>query len=237
MYRSKQDLDYYHNYRLIKKLLTKFDKYQLLNSYDEIQSKIDKIKYIEDEDFEIIPKGVIDYELVKKLAWEVFPGIIETIIQIHKHLVIHRDIKPENICFDEMGNAKIIDFSISCFVDDSYITNEPGGSIHFQAPELFQSGFSDGRKSDAWSVGIMLYVFLTNEFPFNSESELELQLDIEKNPVKFPQYFDVECKEILLKLLEKDPMKRYSLGDILKYFKNQFYLIDKLKQKSYINDI
>jgi serine/threonine protein kinase len=66
----------------------------------------------------------------------------------------------------------------------------------------------DPFKSDLWSVGVTLYIFLAEVYPFDSDHELELQIKIAENPVAFPEYFDDETKDFITKLLNKDPKLR-----------------------------
>lgn len=69
---------------------------------------------------------------------------------------------------------------------------------------------------DTWALGIMMYLMLFGEFPFYSENEDALVKKIVEDPVTFPEDISVteQCKDLLLKILEKDPENRIDLFDL-----------------------
>ena len=77
--------------------------------------------------------------------------------------MVHRDIKPENILIDSEGNVKLVDLGLARKITSTQ--HGLGGSPGFIAPESF-----DGAKltyqSDVFSVGVILYVMLAQEFPY-----------------------------------------------------------------------
>ena len=184
---------------------------------------------LEDFDNKLIKKNTLNLEIKHKIASKIFKEIFLGLKYIHSLNIIHRDIKIENILYDSKENkTKIIDFSISTILQNKNSKiDEPGGSMHYQAPELQSMETNKNYNpffSDIWSVGICLYIFIFEEFPFDSDSELELQMKILENDIKLP--FNPENKnyeDLLFKLLDKDPNKR--LTDInkiinLEYFHN-----------------
>ena len=184
---------------------------------------------LEDFDNNLIKKNTLNLEIKHKIASKIFKEIFLGLKYIHSLNIVHRDIKIENILFDSKENkTKIIDFSISTILQNKNSKiDEPGGSIHYQAPELQNVENNNNYNpfySDIWSVGICLFIFIFEEFPFDSDSELELQMKILENEIKLP--FNPQNKnfeDLLFKLLEKDPNKR--LTDInkiinLDYFNN-----------------
>ncbi len=184
---------------------------------------------LEDFDNNLIKKNTLNLEIKHKIASKIFKEIFLGLKYIHSLNIVHRDIKIENILFDSKENkTKIIDFSISTILQNKNSKiDEPGGSMHYQAPELQNVENNNNFNpffSDIWSVGICLFIFIFEEFPFDSDSELELQMKILENEIKLP--FNPQNKnfeDLLFKLLEKDPNKR--LTDInkiinLDYFNN-----------------
>ena len=168
----------------------------------------------------------IKHSIAKIIFKKIFLGLKF----IHSNRISHRDIKIENILFDSKDkNPKIIDFSISTIHNNNNFINEPAGSIHYQAPEIFSDetiknkGFYDAFKADVWSVGICLYIFIYEEFPFDAESELELQIKIGENKINPPVNAENKDFDVLIeKLLEKEPEKRLTdIDEILEceYFK------------------
>jgi len=61
-----------------------------------------------------------------------------------------------------------------------------------------------------------MYIFLSDDFPYYAESELELQIKITEKNVDFPEYFDENTKRLIEGILKKNPEERSSLEEILK---------------------
>ena len=92
----------------------------------------------------------------------------------HSRGIIHRDLKPENIVNTPGGQVKLMDFGLARSVA-SRLTQEGSivGSVFYLAPELALGQEFDGR-SDLYSLGVMLYEFLTGELPFNANDPLAI---------------------------------------------------------------
>ena len=86
----------------------------------------------------------------------------------HAAGVIHRDLKPENVLVTRDGKIKITDFSLARRDQDSMLLTRPGqvmGTPHFMSPEQAKGEQIDVR-TDLYSLGAMIYVLLTGQFPF-----------------------------------------------------------------------
>merc|ERR1711971_1084851 len=104
------------------------------------------------------------------------------------------------------------------------------GTPYFVAPEiLLQSGYD--TKSDLWSVGVIMYSILSGGLPFTGKSHLELFKAIVKKNFDFegPEWTNVsaDAKDLICKLLVKNPKMRYSAKDSLKHpwFKTNIRLL------------
>lgn len=75
------------------------------------------------------------------------------------------------------------------------------------------------KACDMWSLGVCLYTFLLGEMPFFSQTLSEIEIDIQaKNKIlEYPAYFSDALKELISKLLEKDPEKRISIEHYLNH--------------------
>lgn len=82
--------------------------------------------------------------------------------------IIHNDITPENFLYDKDYHLKLIDFGSSCL----YPSLEPYklSSFYYNSPEVISK--NPHPKSDLWSVGIMLYRFITGNYPFKSKRQI-----------------------------------------------------------------
>ncbi len=136
------------------------------------------------------------------------------------HGIIHRDLKPENIIITGDDKVKIVDFGISKIIDYTSLTStgEVFGTGPYMSPEQITDSKHVDRRSDLYTIGIILYEMLTGEIPYDYQSGPELIDKIKNEPPIPPRRKIAEIsnhiENIILRLLEKDPFKRFS--DILK---------------------
>ena len=85
--------------------------------------------------------------------------------------ICHRDLKPENFLFlskDENSELKLIDFGLSNkFGTGKFLGNMSTvvGTPYYVAPEILSEPVY-GPKCDLWSVGVIMFVLLSGDFPF-----------------------------------------------------------------------
>ena len=90
------------------------------------------------------------------MALDFFRQLIYGLEYLHTHGICHRDLKPENILLDEYDHIKIADFGFARWMP-SNIAETSCGSPHYAAPEVIRGIPYDGRKSDIWSCGVILF--------------------------------------------------------------------------------
>lgn len=142
---------------------------------------------------------------------------------IHNMGVIHRDLKPQNILEDDKGVTMLADFGVAakCDPKNTIITGSEG-TYHFMSPECLKQKSSegyDGKKSDIWSLGVCLYSFVFFELPFFDDNLKGLIDTIVLSPLKISlkRKISPELKDLLEKILNKDPSVRLSLEEIKKH--------------------
>ena len=95
-------------------------------------------------------------KLPPTVALDFFRQLIYGLEYLHTHGICHRDLKPENILLDEYDHIKIADFGFARWMP-SNIAETSCGSPHYAAPEVIRGIPYDGRKSDIWSCGVILF--------------------------------------------------------------------------------
>jgi calcium/calmodulin-dependent protein kinase kinase 2 len=113
---------------------------------------------------------------------------------------------------------KIVDFGVSeMFEKNSEMnTSKSAGSPAFMPPELCvaKHGEVSGRAVDIWSTGVTLYCLAFGRIPFEKASILDLYEAIKNDEVQFPEDCNPELKDLLVRLLDKDPTKRIELDEV-----------------------
>lgn len=79
--------------------------------------------------------------------------------------VAHRDLKLENILVDNELNIKIADFGFATFKNVNQLESY-SGTMTYMAPEIKESKQYDGKKTDMFSIGVILFVMVQGIFPF-----------------------------------------------------------------------
>lgn len=139
--------------------------------------------------------------------------ILETLHYIHGLRVAHRDLKPENILLDQLGHLKLSDFGLSRFVDQNGLASTPCGSPCYASPECISGSPYDGRKSDVWSIGVILYAMLTGQLPWTKRNQTQLFEQIKKGDYQIPNFLSENAKSFLKGLLCVDNNKRLTIPD------------------------
>ena len=154
----------------------------------------------------------------------------------HKMKILHRDLKPDNILIkknqDGLCRVKICDFGTSSIFKKGEKQKEIIGTLCYMAPEVLNEEYN--QKCDLWSCGVIMYILLTGKRPFFGRDDDQI---IEK--ILFDKYnsdllkkYNKYTKDLLSKLLEKDPEKRISAEEALNH--KVFYLN---KTKEILNEI
>lgn len=132
----------------------------------------------------------------------------------HNNNIIHRDIKPQNIMITGDNLVKVTDFGIAKHSDSNTITHSGKifGSAHYFSPEQARGNLTD-RRSDIYSLGIVMFEMATGSVPFDAESPITIALKHMQEEIKSPKSVNPLLSEglnrVILKATAKDPIARY----------------------------
>ncbi|KAK1832806.1 kinase-like domain-containing protein [Podospora conica] len=135
--------------------------------------------------------------------------LVLALSHLHNTLgVVYRDLKPENCLLDSQGHLLLTDFGLSkVAVDAAEECNSMLGTIAYMAPEIIL-GKKYGKAVDWWSFGALGYDFLTGSPPFRGQNNAKVQENIVKQKLALPFFLGPDAKDLLTRLLRKDPAKR-----------------------------
>lgn len=147
-------------------------------------------------------------------AATILKSIFQAVAYCHSMKLVHRDLKPENIILEgnNLENIKLIDFGTANIISPNQKFKERLGTAYYIAPEVLKKNYDE--KCDLWSIGVIMYILLTGEPPFNGENDEEILKNVKTGIVNFssPIFSEIsnEAKDLLKKLLERIPSKRIS---------------------------
>jgi eukaryotic-like serine/threonine-protein kinase len=156
--------------------------------------------------------------LTEDRSLQVAADVCGALAYAHRNLLVHRDIKPGNIMLSEDGSVKVTDFGIARAISDETVTRTAAvlGTAAYLSPEQAQGQRVDAR-SDLYSLGVVLYELLTGKVPFSGDSAVSVALQhvraTPEPPRRLAPAVSRAAETICLRLLEKDPERRYQQAE------------------------
>lgn len=177
------------------------------------------MEYVEGKPLdEKIPSGGLDLRTF--LEW--FIPITDALVHAHERGIVHRDIKPGNIMVTEAGVPKILDFGLarverSEFTDDASTLNltktgQVMGTPAYMSPEQAEGSQAD-RRSDVFSLGVVMYEAITGEKPFKGENYASIVSKVLTHDPREVEDIRTDVpyllSRLIMKCLNKEQRRRY----------------------------
>ncbi|KAK8878234.1 hypothetical protein M9Y10_004999 [Tritrichomonas musculus] len=158
------------------------------------------------------------HKIKEETSKRIYSQLISIFTYLHEEMkIVHCDIKLENILIDRHNNIRLIDFGFASeFVNSSPQLTQTNGSPSYVAPEIIK-GYKYNSAVDIWSSGIILYILLVGKLPFFGDTISSQLNNILVSEPEIPQDISQSAKDLIMKLLIKDPLERISLFDIKKH--------------------
>lgn len=171
--------------------------------------------YVSGADMSIVvrdPERDLD-EYVSRLA-----EVCDALALAHARGIIHRDIKPQNIMIDESGRPLLMDFGLAKDFSSNTIQSLSGvllGTPLYMSPEQARGQTREtDRRTDIYSMGVILYELATGKKPFDGENLFEVIAAVVGHDPVLPRRHDrrisADLETIILKCIEKKPSDRYA---------------------------
>lgn len=151
-------------------------------------------------------------------------SLADAMAYYHNMGVVHRDIKPENILLQskEQGitSLKIADFGIAKKLEDDQMASSLCGTPAYVAPEVLDRK-PYGMECDCWSIGIIAYILLSGNHPFNCSDQTKLFNEIKNCEYNFDDQewanISDDAKDFISKILVADPKQRLTAAQMMEH--------------------
>lgn len=134
--------------------------------------------------------------------------------------IVHRDVSPSNLMISYDGSVKVVDFGVAKAHNRAHETRSGAvkGKISYLSPEQCRGAALD-RRSDLFSLGIVLWELLTTQRLYRRNSDFENMSAIVNEPAPSPAVhrasLPADLERLSLKLLAKRPEDRFQSADEL----------------------
>ncbi|KAJ3036430.1 hypothetical protein HDV00_002755 [Rhizophlyctis rosea] len=202
-------------------------EWQILNVLDH-RNVIKALDYFEDFAacylvLELCDGSMIDY-LCKNpsVSWErkfqMFEELVEAVTYLHSSGICHRDIKPANLLISGDGHVKVADFGVAGLFKERELL-PLAGDASCMPPEVFSGKGVIDVKTDAWSIGLILYGLIYNSCPYaiprvHPSQQNEIAEHIMRAEFNFAPGPEEIFVSILGGLLEKEPYLRLDVSAV-----------------------
>jgi serine/threonine protein kinase len=152
-------------------------------------------------------------------AVPLFVQLCDAVQYAHEEGIIHRDIKPQNVLLQRRTHVLLADFGIARDAAETQMTSTGAGigTVEYMAPE--QAIGQADKRSDIYSLGIVLYQLLTGSVPYSGSTPFQILMRHTNDALPDPRLLNPtlpgEIVQVLQGALTKDPQRRFQSAQAL----------------------
>ena len=158
-------------------------------------------------------------KLSEKESLVIFHAVVSIVFRLHKANIVHRDLKLGNIVLDKRSNkVTITNFCLGKhLMSDNDLLKDQRGSPAYISPDVLSGKPYQGKPSDMWALGVVLFTMLYGQFPFYDSAPQELFNKIKSAEFTIPEDGRVseDSVSVIRRLLVTDPAKRLTAEQVL----------------------
>jgi len=111
----------------------------------------------------------------------------------------------------------LVDFGLSNTYKKGELLKTACGSPCYAAPEMIEGNAYHGAQVDVWSCGVILFAMVCGYLPFEDPDTNKLYKKIIEGKFEIPEWVSAKCKDLLSKILENDPKKRFTSEEVMSH--------------------
>ncbi|POR36611.1 Serine/threonine protein kinase [Tolypocladium paradoxum] len=159
--------------------------------------------------------------LAEKWVIPILREVAEALRWVHGQGIIHRDVKCANVLITEVGEVQLCDFGVAGIIETKFDKRSTvTGTLHWMAPELFDSSISYGVEVDIWAFGSMAYE-VASGFPPNATSLLDMAnfgSYLRRNcPRLEGDQYSSQLKDLVAYCMVPDPTQRPNIEQVQRH--------------------
>ncbi|XP_051056510.1 sperm motility kinase-like [Phodopus roborovskii] len=185
---------------------------RFFHAIDTVNMTYVVMEYVPGKNLEMFLRKVA--YLTEDEARPIFQQMVTAVHFLHQRLIAHRDIKLENILIDRAGNVKLCDFGLAIQLKEGQMLKKGCGSLHYMAPEILAGKPYDGLAVDMWSLGVVLYVLVTGQFPYEERTYHGMHKVISNTKYPLPYHLSKPCCQIIGRLLAVPTRHRITISQL-----------------------